>query len=34
MNQPVKGPSPDLATPEDLEAASPACVLSFNTNDP
>ena len=34
MNQPVKGLSPDQATPEDQEAASPACVLSFNTNDP
>ena len=34
MNQSQTGPSPDEATPEDQEAASPACVLSFNTNDP
>ncbi|HET8871467.1 MAG TPA: bifunctional hydroxymethylpyrimidine kinase/phosphomethylpyrimidine kinase [Aquabacterium sp.] len=34
MNQPIAGSSHDLAPPEDQEAASPACVLSFNTNDP
>ena len=34
MNQPITGASTDLATPEDPDAASPACVLSFNTNDP
>lgn len=34
MNQPITGTSTDLATPEDPDAASPACVLSFNTNDP
>ncbi|MGE5451648.1 MAG: bifunctional hydroxymethylpyrimidine kinase/phosphomethylpyrimidine kinase [Acidobacteriota bacterium] len=34
MNQSQTGLSPNEATPEDAEAASPACVLSFNTNDP
>ncbi|MDE2431956.1 MAG: bifunctional hydroxymethylpyrimidine kinase/phosphomethylpyrimidine kinase [Burkholderiales bacterium] len=34
MNQLVTGSSPDQAPPENPEAATPACVLSFNTNDP
>lgn len=34
MNQPFAGPSPDQITPVEAESAAPACVLSFNANDP